>query len=181
MEVISLEEGKVIIKDNVVLKHSNFHEVQALKKAYEKSHDLKKIIVPEIYDFNDGVITMQRCFGDNLELLLRDAKTHEEGVKHVNYVLDYLLSNGFYWKDFAPRNILYNNGKYMIFDFERGLEENVINKNLYFIDNVYEEYGAFLLPEERLFTVDDIFNISDSTLINIENISSKRVKKILKL
>ncbi len=181
MDVISLDEGKVIMKENMVLKHSNFQEVEALKKAYEKSKNLKNVVVPEIYDFRDDIIYMQRCYGDNLELLLRNAKTHSEGVKHVNYLLNYLLSNGFYWCDFAPRNILFNNGKYMIFDFERGLAENVVDWRLYFINNVYEEYGAFLLPEERLFTIDDIFNVNDLTLIDVESISSKRVKKILKM
>ena len=122
---------------------------------------------------------MERCFGDNLEIILRHGSTHETGAEYTNELLKFFINNGFYWGDFAPRNILISDEKISIVDFERGLKENIVSQQLYLSENVYEEYGAFLLPSERIFCVEDIFSSTDNSFISFDDISSKRVKMIL--
>lgn len=68
--------------------------------------------------------------------------------------------------------------KINIMDFERGIANSIKN---YFLNTVYEEYGAFLLPKERIYQMEDIFTTEASSLINIKEISSKRVRTILDL
>lgn len=181
MDVISLEEGRVILKTDVVLKKSTENEFNNLRNAYNETRKLTGIVVPKVYDYVDGIIYMERLYGDNLELLLRNQTTHDFGVKKINYLLSYFLLNGFFWSDFAPRNILVDGSNYMIFDFERGFRTNLSDKRLFLINNVYEEYSAFLLPEERIYSIDDIFQTSTNDTININEITSQRVKKILLL
>lgn len=124
---------------------------------------------------------MERCYGDNLELILRTANTHNLGVKHINYLIQYLLNMDFYWKDFAPRNVLVNGNNYVIVDFEKGINNIKPNIQEYFVDSVYEEYTAFLLPYERLINISDIFELRSEKNINMTDIRSNRVREILLL
>ena len=188
MEVISLDKNKVKIYDNHVTKISNQQECNALikaKKMIKRLEGIKilgnhyKIHIPEIYNYVNGIIDMERCFGDNLELLLRHNNTYQKGVNYTNQLLNFFIKSNFYWKDFAPRNILINQNEISIMDFERGITNNVPKLNLYLVDSVYEEYGAFILLQDRIFSIDDVFTTTDTYLIDIENISSKRVRTIL--
>lgn len=181
MEIISLEEGKIKFTDNLVFKKSSESEFKTMKKACELTRNLLNVYVPQLYSFENNIICMERCFGDNLELLLRNDRTHNLGVQHLNYLLQYFMSNNFYWKDFAPRNILVNDKNYIIVDFERGLSESNINEKLYLIDSVYEEYSAFLLPNERIISVDEVFDIPLERNIKLSSIKSKRVCEVLSL
>lgn len=181
MDVISLDEGRIKFTEKFVIKKSSKKEFETLKTAFDLCQQLKNISVPKVYKYQNGKIYMERCYGQNLELLLRQNNTHLEGVRHINYLLSYFMDSGFYWNDFAPRNILINGNKYIIMDFERGLSIGDINRNLYLIDSVYEEYSAFLLPNERIFGIDEVFNITEDRMICFSEISSNRVKKILNL
>lgn len=188
MDVISLDENRVKILENTVKKLSTQKEVESLEKAREFLLQLKEICIlgkkyilsaPQVLDFEKDEITMERCFGDNLEIILRQSPTHETGVEFTNALLEFFINNGFYWGDFAPRNILISDEKISIVDFERGLKEKIVSPQLYLAENVYEEYGAFLLPSERIFCVEDIFSSTDKSFISFDDISSKRVKMIL--
>ena len=181
MEVISLDEDRIKFTDHEVFKKSTKSEYETLKKAAMLCKNLKNVSVPKLYGYNNGEICMERCYGENLELLLRNDNTHNDAVKHVNYLFSYLMNEKFFWKDFAPRNILLNDDKYIIMDFERGIAKEDISKELYLIESVYEEYGAFLLPEERIISTDEAFTILNDKMLNLSDISSKRVKEILKL
>ena len=188
MDVVSLEEGKVIIKDDKVVKKSTVSELNNLLNASKmiKGHDIcvngteREIKVPEVYNFIDNKIIMERCYGDNLEIMLRNYDTHDKGVIFTNQILKEFLKKKFYWKDYAPRNILIDDNNISIMDFERGIDKEDTELTDYFLDSVYEEYGSFLLPEERIFKVEDIFENNHNKIIHIEEINSKRVKNILK-
>ena len=126
---------------------------------------------------------IEKCYGDNLELILRNLEKRDEGVQILHSIMKYLLENNFYWKDFAPRNILINENKIFFVDFERGLElQKNIDLKKYFRENVYEEYVAFLLPEERPLKLFQVFNLVDeeNSNIDINDIKSTRVKAIAK-
>ena len=190
MNIISLDKDRVNIYDNYVTKKTNKSEFYSLQLAHLMINNLKPIIIsndkyqvtiPQIYKYNNNLIVMERCFGNNLELMLRYKTTYNDGVMFLNSILNFFLSNNFYWKDFAPRNILIDKNKISIMDFERGISEKVQNLQLYFVDSVYEEYGAFLLPNDRLYSIEDIFASNDNNLIALSSISSKRVKTILKI
>ena len=189
MEVISLDEDRVKIFDNYVKKKSSIKEYNSLNKANIMSKELNnvtidntnfQIVTPEVYDFTNNIITMERCFGDNLELILRHRNTYNTGVLFLNSLLKFFIDNNFYWKDFAPRNILVQKNKITVLDFERGISNQVSSLQDYFAENVYEEYGAFILPNDRIYDVNDVFDSIDNTLMNISIISSNRVKTILK-
>lgn len=189
MEVISLDEGRIAFNEKKVIKLTSESEKTCLVKASETLKTFSpfsfqgkeyNICTPNVYDFSNGKLTMERCFGDNLEILLRGSK-HSVNALLVNELLKYFIENKFFWKDFAPRNIMINDNYIYIMDFERGLVLGSININDYFANNVYEEYSAFLLPNERQISIDEALPLN----INCENISvasieSKRIKTILK-
>lgn len=187
MDVISLETGKVIIKDKEVIKKSSLLELNNLLSASKiiKGQDIYvgevnyTIKVPEVYDFVDNKIIMERCYGDNLEIMLRNNNFHEKGVLYTNQILKEFLQKKFFWKDYAPRNILIDNNSISIMDFERGIDMENTELIYYFLDSVYEEYSSFLLPEERIFKMEDVFEIEDNKMIHITGINSKRVRNIL--
>lgn len=187
MDVISLEENKVIIKENEVIKKSSLLELNNLLVASKimKGQEITidginyMINVPEVYDFVDNKIVMERCFGDNLEIILRIRNLHKKGVMYVNQILKEFLQKEFLWKDYAPRNILIDNNTISIMDFERGIDKKNTELIYYFLDSVYEEYSSFLLPEERMFKVDDIFRVNHNKILRISEINSNRVKNIL--
>lgn len=189
MEVISLDEGRIVFNEKEVIKLTSESEKTCLVKASETLKTFSpfsfqgkeyNICTPNVYDFSNGKLTMERCFGDNLEILLRGSK-HDVNALLVNELLKYFIENKFFWKDFAPRNIMINDNYIYIMDFERGLVLGSININDYFANNVYEEYSAFLLPDERQISIDEALplNINCKNII-VENIKSKRIKMILR-
>lgn len=190
MEVISLEEGRIVYSGNLVYKLSSEEEYNTLIVAGLKVSKLPnlcinnkqyKISTPKAILYSDGKICMSRCYGDNLELILRDMKSHKEGVEYINGLFKCFIENNFYWKDFAPRNIMIDNDVIYIMDFERGLGDENLSINDYLVDIVYEEYSAFLLPSERLVDVNSVYQSLDSRIIVFDNIKSRRVRNILRL
>lgn len=123
---------------------------------------------------------MEKCYGNNVEIMLRNKKKHSIGVKYTNQILKEFIRNSFFWKDYAPRNVLINENNISIMDFERGIDDNNTQLFNYFLDSVYEEYSAFLLPKERLFKMDEVFKYDNVSIISINDIKSKRIKTILK-
>ncbi len=189
MQIISLEKGKVVFDNNQVIKKSSQKELETLKYAkkiiqncnsVQIDNQKYKIKVPEIYDFSDEKIYMERCYGKNLEISLREQHNHKKGVVYTNSLLEHFINNNFFWKDFAPRNILIDEKEISIMDFERGITNKVNSLNEYFWDSVYEEYSAFLLPFERIYNHDNILQTNSIDEISIDSINSKRIRNILK-
>lgn len=188
MEVISLSKDKVKIMPKTVLKKTNDIEFKNLLEAKEFLKHLKNLKingvdyclqVPKIFDYTEGNLLMERCFGNNIELGLRNYNKHAEYVKYINDIFEYIIKNNFYWLDFAPRNIIMNENNIYLFDFERGfLNSNKKAEEYLTQPNVYEEYGAFLLPKERLFNLEYLKVTMEG--LNLNEINSKRVKMILK-
>ena len=189
MEVISLDEGRIVFNEKEVIKLTSESEKICLEKANQTLKNFStfyfrgkkyNICTPKIYDFSNGKLTMERCFGDNLEILLRSSN-HNINAILLNEILKYFIDNKFFWKDFAPRNIIINDDNIYIMDFERGLVLDSININDYFADTVYEEYSAFLLPSERKISLDEALPLDiNGENIMVESIKSNRIKTILK-
>ena len=187
MEVISLSKDKVKIFDKTVLKKTTIQEYENIlmakkllfqKDEIEIGNKFYKFLIPKILDFDGNNLLLERCFGDNLEIQLRNESSHNQYVNYINRIFSQLLANNYYWLDFAPRNIIIGDGNIYLFDFERGFLDVSSKKSDYLLQpNVYEEYGAFLLPNERLFDFLDIPYCDK--IINVNNIGSKRIRMIL--
>ena len=194
MQVISLTEGKIkkinIGDKEIITKVSSFDEIKQIESARKILKNQFIVIenkqysfhVPKIYDYNHGIIYMEFMHGNNLELSLRGERTHKQSAKITNTLFQYLFDNKIYWKDFAPRNIMIDelNRTINICDFERGITQHISNKE-YLQNYVYEEYSAFLLPQERTFekSLQQIFTVDSVQNISLEDIKSKRVKSII--
>lgn len=139
-----------------------------------------KLNIPNIYDFNefDGILKMEFCKGVNLEFLLRNKKTYKLGMKILNSLLKYMLDNNLQWIDFAPRNVLIDGNNLNLVDFEKGINNTDIFG--YLRNHVYEEYGSFMLPEDRMYMPDEVFDINkNSSIIHfIKDIGPKRIKAV---
>lgn len=147
---------------------------------FEKRYDLS---VPQIINFNNNLLKLEYCNGKNLELYLRDKKSHDIGVIFLNELLRFFIKNNIYWIDFAPRNILINDNKIIFVDFEKGFMDKNTNVKDYLRNNVYEEYGLFLLNSERFYQAEDIFSIQNenNSLVPVDLIKSDRYRFIAKL
>lgn len=187
MDVISLDNNRVKIYEKKVVKKSNLKEFMALIKAKEFCEKLGTIeimgqsyqlCVPGEVEFKNNYIHMERCFGDNLEIILRNKETHDKGVVYLNTLASIFLKNNFFWNDFAPRNIIIGENKIYILDFEKGISDYPIKDNLYFM---YEEYSAFLLPNEKIYDINSILSIKPNSkkTIKFKEIKSRRIKQIL--
>lgn len=197
-KVISLTKDKVweenINGKDFFVKRTKINEVENLKKAknFLNSCNNKilidnkeyQVLVPEIFlwDSKNECMYMRKCYGDNLEIMLQDKEKRKKGILFLHSILKYILNNGFYWKDFAPRNILIGKNSISLVDFERGLDFEKNDLKQYFRENVYEEYVAFLLPEERPISPSRVFDISNEKnyYIDYADIKSTRVKAIAK-
>ncbi len=200
MEVISLSKDKVYQIDyngkKSYIKKTIYTEVQNIKRArnfLEQKNGIElngksyRIKVPKLYywDSKKNFLIMEECIGDNVELMLRSLPKRKLGVQILYSIMKFILNQNFYWHDFAPRNILFNElaSEITFVDFERGITlDNNINKLNYFRENVYEEFVAFLLPDERPCSVDTIFSLhnEDDYHLNINNIKSNRIRLLSK-
>lgn len=194
-EVISLDPSKLWYKKQedkiIVYKKTSISEKDNLIKA--KNFLNKKLIkigtvdysvqVPNIYswDENQNILSMSHCPGNNLELLLRNPEQRSFAIPFLQAIMRFVLTEHFYWQDFAPRNIILDNKIIYLVDFEKGLNFSIDNLVTFFRNHVFEEYSSFLLPSECLISTKHIFSPSleeKNKKISINDIQVKRIKSI---
>lgn len=196
-KIFSLDSSKYFIKfsnqnGKIFCKRSTSDEYNSCilaKDILSRYPDIKignnyyQIRIPQLYNYSNGILEMEFFYGDNLELLLRSKETHSQGVLYLNSILEFLISKGFNWGDFAPRNILINDNEICIVDFEKSLMNFIDNQIEYLQNHVYEEYSSFIFENERLWSIDDVFllNETENVNISIESIKIKRCKYLCKL
>lgn len=144
-----------------------------------------KIKVPSVISWDEEkfVLCLEYCEGINLEFLLRNSDTHDYGRLILNALLDFFINNKIYWSDFAPRNIIIDNTNIFIVDFEKGIMKEDTLLFDYLRNHVYEEYGLFLLLNERKYFIDEIFDnvLEEDRVYNLNEVESDRCKKIAQL
>ena len=196
-QIISFDNNKVWehTEHNIktIFKKTNDMEVKNLMNAKEFLKNSKIIVnginytinVPDVIDWNNlsQTLHMTFCPGQNMELLLRDTKQRNQYIPLFQTIFMFMFKEGFYWQDFAPRNILIQSTNISLVDFEKGL--NFGNQNLikFLRDHVYEEYSSFLLRDERLLNPSSIFNATTKEKkehITIDSIEVKRFRAIAK-
>ena len=194
-KIVSFDNNKtwVIEKEDkfVFCKKTNKSEDNTIKKISKILNESKILIndkeyflyIPKVYnwDNNNKILYMQFCHGKNLEFILRDEKTHKLGCTILNEVLNFFIVNKIFWVDFAPRNILINNNKIILVDFEKGLSPKNTKVYDYLRNHVYEEYCLFLFENERIYSDDFVFKIrksEENEIYNISEIKSIRIKEM---
>lgn len=194
-QVISLDPKKIwyetIGNKTIVYKKTSVQEKDNLIKAKiflnAKSVNIEdtcySIQVPDIYSWNQdtSTLSMSYCLGENLELLLRNPHTRNSSIPFLQSMMRFVLTQHFYWQDFAPRNIIIADRIIYLVDFEKGLDFSIDNLKTFFRNHVFEEYSSFLLPSERLITAKQIYSPSTeekNNQIKITDIQVKRVKSI---
>ena len=194
-KIVSFDNNKtwVIEKEDkfVFCKKTNKSEDNTIKKISKILNESKILIndkeyflyIPKVYnwDNNNKILYMQFCHGKNLEFILRDEKTHKLGCTILNEVLNFFIVNKIFWVDFAPRNILINNNKIILVDFEKGLSPKNTKVYDYLRNHVYEEYCLFLFENERIYSDDFVFKIrksEENKIYNISEIKSIRIKEM---
>ena len=150
--IVSFDQNKVWIENsnniNIFCKKTTKEEIKNIKKITKLLNNKKITInkkdyifkIPEIikWDNKKQILYSQYCDGTNLEFYLRSKKTHKKGVIILNELLKYFISNKYFWKDFAPRNIIIKNNIIYIVDFEKGINRKLNHKE-YLRFNVLEE------------------------------------------
>lgn len=192
-KIISFDSKKVWLQkkdgQNTIFKKSSATEVANLTKAKEfltdKSLSISgvnySIHVPDVLRWNQDSQTLQMsfCNGMNMELLLRDEKLRKQYIPLFQKMFIFMFKEGFYWEDFAPRNILVDGTNISLVDFEKGLNFYKPNIKNFLRSHVYEEYSSFLLEEERLLDKEVVFSPNSeekSELIEVSSIPVKRIK-----
>lgn len=87
--------------------------------------------------------------GDNLEIIIRNRESHDTGVNVLLLILEQIKQARFFWKDFAPRNIIISKKMKSVYlvDFEKGLLKNQGWED--YLSLIFEELSIFLLPCEN--------------------------------
>lgn len=197
MEIISQTPEKVSFINqfglDLVKKKTSIYEAQQLikirnllqGKEFICGRKCYTIKVPRIRDYCAPFLYMEKCFGENLEIMLRSSTCRNErveGIEFINNLLQFFINKKIFWHDFAPRNILINKVKKIIyiFDMERGVSHNMTREE-YLRNFVFEEYAAFLLPKERIYHASDFLGKTEKQKkILSDDIKSKRIRTILK-
>ena len=189
-EIISFDQNRVwfekIDNKKVCKKRTSEKEVESLMQAskflmnkklnvFEKEY---KLSTPEILSWNEntGILTMSFCKGDNLESIICEEKNRSFGVNVLQEMMFFLLKEKFFWRDFAPRNIIIQDNNIYIMDFEKGIGNKNITLEEYLRLRVYREYSSFLLPEERGIDIDKVFTLGkdeDNKLIKVDTCSRR--------
>lgn len=143
------------------------------------------IKVPQVYDWNSttSTITMSFCKGENLECLLCESSTRPFAIEILQLMFKFILTNHFFWYDFAPRNILVDENTIYLVDFEKGVDTKIPNLKKFLRNHVFEEYSSFLLKDERIFSADFVYSLYEgekNIVIPLSKVKVKRFKAVAK-
>ena len=194
--IVSYDPNKTWVREmndqTVFCKRSSEKEMESIKcfsnlvkgKSISVFGEKFYFNIPRIFDWDaeQQVLSMEYCSGVNLEFILRDEKTYSYGVAILNELLSFMIENKYYWIDFAPRNVLVNGKVLTLVDFEKGF--GAYDTRDYLRNHVYEEYGSFTFLEDRMYTPDDVFDVTDEEeekIYKILEIGPKRIKAVAAL
>lgn len=192
-KIISFDNEKVWMHEEegkkTIFKKSSNSEVKNLVKAMNFLKNKSILLgdvnyslhVPDVLGWNQDSQTLQMsfCSGMNMELLLRDKESRKKYMPLFQRIFIFMFKEGFYWEDFAPRNILIDGTNISLVDFEKGLNFYDTDPIQFLRGHVYEEYSSFLLEEERLLDKEAVFSPTSAEkteLIEVKSIPVKRIK-----
>lgn len=197
VEVASAPDGKTIVrKKTTEEEHRNITLAQQhlLKHCPVLTGDewgMISISVVETFDWDQESKILSTIFyqGKNLEEILRESIGQERSrlIDLVRKTFEVFKSSGFLWGDFAPRNMIWDQSRKIIWlvDFERELhlkdcsiEQCTFNR--YIRSYSREEFSCFLSQQEQSILFNGFLEENCSGSIPISQINSKRKKTFLK-
>lgn len=198
MDVLSFDANKVLFLKNptrLVRKFTSEKEYFQLNQVIEflaennlfiDLHEFK-IETPSIISWNGRILDLEYVEGLNLEHALREVNNPNRNfyLKLLKCFIKLLKSHGFLWGDFAPRNMILNKEKKILYimDFERELEfvhpVSAVQFNRYLRNYSREELACFLFPEELILLLQDFLISENNALVHIDTIVSRRKKRLL--
>jgi len=204
INVVSFDSDKVKIyhkEDGSLVIAKRTNTTEAINMSQIKEHMISRdrsslswegttftVRVPEAisWDNENGVLVTKYFEGENLELLLR-SENHDTRKKFVDFTkifIEWMKNAGIIWRDAAPRNVAVNEEtkEICIFDFEKG---SLLQDRPYSTEEfnsairgiVYEEFAAFLFPEEQQQVFGDVW-VAEDVLIS-QNYFRGRRERIL--
>ncbi len=149
------------------------------------------ISVAEVFEWDPevGILSTPFCKGENLETLLRTSigDNRECLIQLIRKMFEAFKLHGFLWGDFAPRNMLWDRSRNIIWfvDFERHLllkdcpiEQHSFNR--YVRRYSREEFSCFITQAEQTLLFDGYLDEDMSGSVPVYLIASKRKYALLK-
>jgi len=202
--VTSLEYGRVnliqkngislVSKKTTIKEHNNLTRT---KKWLKKNGDFLghktglcfDVSVPKIVEWKeaDNILVMEYCRGVNLEAeLMKNNRNRSFYINLISDLLHWVKIKSFYWQDFAPRNILFDeeNLKVTLIDFESNLKignKPMLSKNFnFFLQNrIILELSTVLFPEEQKYLCPNIWKYTKHTLLPLDEVNGRRRRKYI--
>ncbi|MGC2236787.1 MAG: AarF/UbiB family protein [Pyrinomonadaceae bacterium] len=197
--VTSLEEGRIsLLEDNgdiFVTKRTTSKELCNLtrvKRWLVKNDTFTgantkfkfRISVPRVIKWiaDDNTLVMEYCKGVNLEIeIMRQHKRRRFYINMLADILNWIKSKSFYWRDFAPRNIIFDSKSRTIFlvDFESPLvigRKMMTEKkyNLFVQNKIMLELATILFHEEQNYLCPNVWKYYERKTIPVKEILGKR-------
>lgn len=129
--VLSFDSDKIDFEGEYVLKESSEQEKNNHTEVIAYVNNLRdrflecglRVQATPFIDYSDGILITRYCPGMNLEDASRDWAKRSLAKKVLKEVMCFLKNNRLYWGDIAPRNIIVDVSKSIlwIMDFERTL------------------------------------------------------------
>lgn len=204
--VTSLKEGRLsVVKRNsrfCVSKYTNAVEFRNLTRASKwlkgaggfkgnTSGGNVTVAVPRIenWDAKQGLLVMELCAGKNVETeLIGGSARRQFYVALLSDLLLWIRTKSFYWKNFAPRNVLYDDSTDTVYlvDFESPLRigRRRMSKRsfgIYCQDNVILELSAVLFKREQDVVCPAIWENWRSGSVRLAHIEGRRKRRFIQL
>ncbi len=204
--VTSLTEGRVsVVKRDgefIVTKHTKDVEFTNLTRASQwlrraghfTGHKLGRCVtvaVPRIlkWDAEQQLLDMAFCHGNNVETaLMENTALRPFYVALLSDLLSWIRAHSFYWKNFAPRNVLYDHSTDTVYlvDFESPLRigrRRMSNRSFTFYcqDNVILELSAVLFQREQEIVCPKVWDYCRSGSLSIAGIEGRRKRRFIQL
>lgn len=197
IEISSDADGKIIVRKrtsnveykNIILAHQHFQKYHPMF-VHQKRDDIF-ISIAEISGWNQNTNELSTffCQGSNLEEILRMSfgQMRNDLINFLRKIFKIFKSKGFLWGDFAPRNMIWNKDKKILWlvDFERHLrlKDGPVNKSKFsrYIRNyAMEEFSCFLNDKEQKILFNGFLKEDCSVRVPVNKITSKRKKSLLR-
>lgn len=185
----------VVRKKTTTAEHTNImlashHLLKHQPSLISEGHGRVRILVAEIveWDYDKKFLYTSFCNGKNLEELMRETiGLKRKGlIDLIRGLFNIFKESGFLWGDFAPRNMIWDRQRGIIWlvDFEReiSLKDCPIEKNLFnrYVRNYsFEEFSSFITKEEKTLLFKGFLNEKTGNIIRSDQITSKRKLSLL--
>ncbi len=193
---LSADEKMIVRKRTVEMEHQNIllaskHLLKHQLFVVSEVFGIIRIFTAEIaeWDEKNKFLSTFYCVGENIEEILRKSIGSDRShlIELIRKLFESFRINGFLWGDFAPRNMLWNQQRGVIWlvDFERDLilKDSPIEQsrfNRYIRNYSREEFSCFLTTQECALLFGEFLDEDTDAVIPASQLTSKRKRLLLK-